>query len=269
MNYSSQFSTNEGYKVRQQVRGRVLIPEENRRSSGIAISLLIVVFLALFATHWHERQTIEQIEIAGATNLSALQVQAIANRCLSKPRSIVELADVRMKVEQIPFVKKATVHFSGIRNITVDVLERIPVAYVVQANGSLRLVDAEGILLPPTHAVRAFNIPLLRCTNNLTNTTVRRAVQILNCAESTLQADLFQSISEVVIDGDGSVVVLTDRLRWRLGRHDIERVSDAFADMNVFWSRTSSSRLAQSATEIDLRWKHHIVVRSGTSTVAA
>lgn len=255
--------------MRQQVRGRVLVPEENRRSSGIAISLLIVVFLALFASHWHERQTIERIEIAGATSLSVRQVRAIADVCLSKPRSIVELADVRMKVEQIPFVKKATVHFSGVRSITVDVLERIPVAYVVLANGSLQLVDAEGTLLPPTRAVRAFNIPLLRCTNKLTNTTIRRAVQVLNCAEATLQADLFQSISEVVIDGDGSIIVLTDRLQWRLGRHEIERVSDAFADMNVFWSRTAGSRLAQNATEIDLRWRHHIVVRSGTSTVAA
>lgn len=246
-----------------------MILEENRRSSGIVISLLIVVFLALFASHWHERQTVEQVEIAGATNLSIRQVQAIADVCLSKPRSNVELADVRMKVEQIPFVKKATVHFSGVRNITVDVLERIPVAYVVLPNGSLQMVDAEGTLLPPTRAVRAFNIPLLRCPNSLTNTTIRRAVQVLKCAEATLHADLFQSISEVVIDGDGSVIVLTDRLRWRLGRHEIERVSDAFADMNVFWSRTSGSRLAQNATEIDLRWRHHIVVRSGTSTVAA
>ena len=256
-------------QVRQQVRGRVLVPEEHRRSSGIAIALLIVVFLALFASHWHERQTIERINVTGATSLSARSVQSMANSCLSKPRSGIVLADVRLMVEQNPFVKEATVHFSGVRTVTVDVLERLPVAHVVQPNGSLRLVDVEGILLPPTQGVRTFNLPVLRGTHQLTSRTMKRAVEILNCAEAILQTDLYQSISEIVIDDEGSVVLLTDRMRWRLGRNNVERISDAFADMNVFWSRTSASLLARNAMEIDLRWRHHIVVRSGTSTVAA
>lgn len=266
VNYLYRFSTFEGMQLRQQGRRAVLLPDERRRSSGIVICLLVIIFLSLFASYWHERQVIESVQINGVTGLSARAVQVIADSCITQHRSEVALATLRSNIERIPFVNNVDVFFSGVRDVTVEVHERIPVAHVVMGDGSLRLVDAGGRLLSPTKAVHAFNIPLLRSNDQLTHSAIKHAVEILNCAQSTLKMDLYQSVSEMLVEHDGSIVFITDRMRWRLGKQNIERASKAFADMNVFWSRISSSNLALNVSEIDLRWKHYIVVRSESST---
>ena len=174
------------------------------------------------------------------------------------------LADVRLALESLPYVRKASVYFSGVRRITVEIDERIPVAHVVHADGSLRYVDASGSILPHVTERTSHNVPVLQSTDgsSLSAGDVQRVVALLVTGSRALDAALYQSISEVRFDRRRHTVeIVTDDTRWRLGQMDADRARGAFADMNVFWNETSQRINMSTISEVDLRWKNQVVLR--------
>ncbi len=247
-------------------------PEERRRSSGVVVSLLALTFASLAASQWQSKQTIERASIVGASDLSISSLQPIVDSCLKQKRQSLTLAEVRERVEAVPFVRSASVYFSSVRGITVEVEERRPVAHVVLGDGSLRYVDNTGTILPPGERRTMHCVPLIRMSANaaMQQEQLNAMVGVLNAAEETLETSLYQSISEVILERDGSIRVLTDRATWRLGRPDATESRRAFADMNVFWDRMSSRPGIVLTTEIDLRWRHHVILRqSSTAAIAS
>ena len=233
--------------------------DDRKRSSGMVITLLILAFASLAANQWHDRQCIERVEVVGATTLSHEAVQQIMTTCLQSERRALLLSDVRDSIHTIPFVRSATVHFSGVRGVTAEVQERTPVAHVVLDDGSLRYVDAEGVILPPTARATAQCLPVIR-TADLDD--VPHVVTVLNHAREILCPNLYASVSEVIHQRDGQVRVLANDVTWHLGDPEDTQVRRSFADMNVFWDRAVRGRSEARFAEIDLRWKHHIVIRN-------
>ena len=235
-----------------------------RRSSGLVISMLALVFLGFMATQWHERQHIDSVRIDGASGLSTGSVRSVVDTLRSKPHRSIVLADVRLALESLPYVRSASVYFSGVRELTVEISERIPVAHVVHADGSLRYVDASGAVLPHVTQRTSHNVPVLQSTDgsNLSASDVQRVVALLVTGSRVLDPVLYQSISEVRFDRRrGTVEIVTDDTRWRLGQMDADRAKGAFADMNVFWNETSQRLNMATISEVDLRWKNQIVLR--------
>lgn len=246
-------------------------PEERRRSSGLVVSLLALTFASLAASQWHSKQSIDRVEVIGASDLSISSVQPIIDSCLKQKRQALTLADIRERLEAVPFVRSASVYFSSVRGVTAEITERRPVAHVVLPDGSLRYVDNTGTVLPPSDRRTMHCVPLVRTawTGDLKAEQLNALVGVLNTAESTLETSLFQSISEVILERDGTLRILTDRSAWRLGRPDVSEAQRAFADMNVFWGRMASRPTMASSTEIDLRWRHHIILRQQPTTPIA
>lgn len=235
-----------------------------RRSSGLVVTMLALVFLGFMATQWYDRQHIAAIHIQGASGLSRSSVSTVVDTLTAKPHRSVVLADVRLALESLPYVRSATVYFSGVRELTVEIEERIPVAHVVHADGSLRYVDAAGAVLPHVTERTSHNVPVLQSTDgsNLSASDVQRVVALLVTGSGVLDPVLYQSISEVRFDRHrGTVEIVTDDTRWRLGRMDADRARGAFADMNVFWNETSQRLNMASISEVDLRWKNQVVLR--------
>ena len=79
-----------------------------RRSSGLVITLLGVVFLGFMATQWHDRQLVSNINVVGATGLSRIAVQRAVDTTKSKHLKSQTLADVRQSVKTKPNGHSAT-----------------------------------------------------------------------------------------------------------------------------------------------------------------
>lgn len=233
--------------------------DDRSRSSGVVVTLLVLAFASLAANQWHDRQSVERVEVVGATALSQGAVEQILSTCLQQERRALLLSDVRDSIHTIPFVRSATVHFSGVRGVTAEVQERTPVAHVVLGDGSLRYVDAEGVILPPTARATEQCLPILR-TSDLE--AVPGMITVLNQARQVLNPYLYASVSEVIRQQDGQVRILANEVTWHLGDPDVGHIRRSFADMNVFWDRAVRGRNLASDAEIDLRWKHHIVIRN-------
>lgn len=245
----------------QRGSARKPIPETNRRSSGLVISLLVLVFASLAAAKWHDRQIVDESTIIGATDLSKIAVTSILDSCLNEKHEELVLSNVRNKLEAIPFVLDANVHFSGVRGLTAVISERNPVAHIVRGNGSLRYVDASGTVLPDVVVRTAHCVPILRFTNGYTSQKLAAAAEMVTTARTSLDPCLFASISEFIIESDNDVRVLTDGLTWRLGNLESSNATDAYANMNVFWNRLASTTDLGDGLLIDLRWKKHVILR--------
>lgn len=241
-----------------------LMPKAERKSSGLMVSLLALVFLSFMASQWKERQRIAGIHVIGATGLSRIAVQHAVDTILYQKTKSVTLASVRQSVEHIPYVRSASVYFTGVRDICIDVRERLPVAHVVRSGGELRYVDELGTVLPMAQERTAHNVPLLVGVSGstLSGEQITAMVQVLNRAARVLDPRLYQAISEVRLDPRSrSVDVITDEAVWRLGRLHPERTVEALADMNVFWKDAARSLRLATVEEVDLRWRHQIVLR--------
>jgi cell division septal protein FtsQ len=229
----------------------------------MVISLLVLAFTSIAASTWHERQVVASAHIEGATDLSRAAVTTILDSCVKAERRALLLSDIRDRIEAIPFVRDASVYFSDVRGLTAEVRERTPVAHVVLSDGSLRYVDAEGIILPSTKDHVTECLPLIRGIQDpLTmKGEVKRLVVILNSARQELDPSLYEEVSELVKMSDGTVRVVTDRLVWRLGDADNDRAAQAFANLNTFWKVVSTTTMLARVAELDLRWAGSVVVR--------
>ena len=239
-----------------------------KRSSGLLISLLILVFVAIAAMKWHERQEIKSIEISGATDLSLDAVHRVLDSCKNEEHRALVLSEVRDDLESIPFVRSAIVNFCEVRGLSAEVTERTPVAHVVLSDGSLRYVDAEGVVLPATTDRIKGCIPIIRGVESpLANASkVKSMVRVLNAAKENLDKCLYGEVSEFVLERDGTIRVLTDRITWRLGRPDVANSTRSFADMNVFWTAIASADSMPTVQEIDLRWQNSVVLKRAAKT---
>lgn len=235
-----------------------------KRSSGLVITLLGVVFLGFMSSQWHERQVVTAITVEGASGLSQRAVELAVDTLLHRKIKNITLADVRDCVQGLPYVRSAAVCFSGVRNVSVVVDERIPVAHIVGADGTLNYVDATGTILPSADTRTAHNVPVLQSKNGsrLKADEISKIVAILVAGAGTLEPVLYQSISEVRFDQRMQTLdVVTDETTWRMGKMNVRAASQAFADMNVFWVQAASRLTASRIAEVDLRWKHQIVIR--------
>lgn len=235
-----------------------------RRTSGLMICLLGLLFLSFMATQWKDRQRIADVDVVGATGLSRLSVQRAVDSLRYRRAKSITLASIRQSVEQIPYVRKASVYFSGVNGLCVDVVERLPVAHVLHAGGVLRYVDDQGTVLPVVQERTAHNVPMLHGTNGyvLSESEVRSLTSLLNRAARALDPRLYQSISELTYDRRSRTVdVITDDATWHLGSIGSDRATEALADMNVFWKDASASLRLAHVREVDLRWRNQIVLR--------
>lgn len=239
-------------------------PVGDRRSSGLVVTLLGVTFLGFMASQWAERQRVTDISVLGASGLSRIAVQRVVDTVRAKVRKNLTLADVRASVESLPYVRNASVYYTGVRTLTVEIEERLPVAHVVRTDGSLRYVDAQGMVLPAAVERTAHNVPVLQSVDGseLAEADIRHIVDVLIAGSRTLHPALYQAISEVRFDRSRKAVeIVTDETRWRLGVLTADRAVRAFADMNVFWLETSQRLNMASVSEVDLRWQNQVILR--------
>lgn len=233
------------------------------RGPALTVVLLGVGFLALVATHWQERQVIGRIDVRGASSLSESAVRRVVDTLMHQRVDHLSFADVRTTVEELPYVRQASVYMSGIRSIVVDVVEREPVAHVVVEGGELRYVDGTGTVLPPAPIRSGHNIPVVTGVDvRKEQRELRRVIGVVNAVSEILDPHLRQSISEIRRDNtSGDVLIITDGLWWRVAASDVSQPANVLRKMSVFWTSMRKTLDVRSVAEFDLRWDRQVIVR--------
>lgn len=113
----------------------------------LLICLAILGYMGLQSVTASKFFHVKSVSVSGTDRASKTDIERIA-ASMSEGSGVwnADLAEIRAKLEKLPFVKTAAVSRALPDGLTVSVVERVPIAVVSLANGPM-LVDAEGVLL--------------------------------------------------------------------------------------------------------------------------
>jgi cell division protein FtsQ len=146
----------------------------------------------------------DNIEATGLTEVSRAEMLPVFGEDIGRNIFFVPLAERRRQLEEIPWVEKATVMRLLPDQIRVTIVERKPVAFVLQPDGRTGLVDASGVLLTMPAAMMAqrhYSFPVvtgIHASDPLATRKARMAVYQRLLAELNANNQHFsEQISEI------------------------------------------------------------------------
>jgi len=177
-----------------------------------------------------------------------------------------ELAAVRERIKRNPFLRDVSVNRQGPEGISIEVVERQPVAIV--AADVLLYVDEEGVVLPPAHSEKLFDLPVItgavpaaECVPGkaVTNVAMREALRLVVLSRM-IGEDLFRRISDVQVLEDGDLLFHTAEagVPVFLGRGSL---GEKLVTFDGFWGAIVDRRGPQQLQQVDLRFADQVVVR--------
>jgi cell division protein FtsQ len=157
----------------------------------------------------------DNIEATGLTEVNRAEMLAVFGEDIGRNIFFVPLAERRQQLEEIPWVEKATVMRLLPDQIRVSIVERQPVAFVLQPDGRTGLVDANGVLLTMPAALMAqrhYSFPVvtgINANDPLATRKARMAVYQRLLAELDANSQHFsEQISEIDLTDPTDVRVL-------------------------------------------------------------
>jgi cell division protein FtsQ len=111
---------------------------------AVGASAVTVVAALLWMVYGTSVLGVRQVEVVGTDVLTPLDVAQAAAVRMRQPLAGVDLERIRGRVEALPAVDRATVSRSWPSTLTIEVVERTPVA-AVPAGKQFTLIDDEGV----------------------------------------------------------------------------------------------------------------------------
>ena len=238
---------------------------------GILATLGCVAFAGVSAwryAYFSDQLALRQVAIVGCRNTSAAKLEAIVRQ--GNPANLlrIDLAALRNRLEQEPWVRKAIIRRVLPGTLRILIEERVP-AVIAEIGGELELLDREGVLLDQyASGYGKLDVPVFRglCGNNAAEYTalqaensarVARGVQLLAEIESG-SAELARAISEIDLANpeNARVLLIDDTAVVSLGDRDFLKRFQAFlADYDGMKARYGE------IISVDLRFYPQIVYR--------
>ncbi len=239
----------------------------------VAILVLIAIgvvgtvgsYLYAYGKHsWRFRiESSDNILITGNQHVSRAQIMQIMGGDIGRNIFFVPLEGRRKALEQIPWVRSATVMRFLPNHLRVDIQERVPVAFI-QFGQRVELVDADGVVMEipsGTQANWAFPVVIgMRETDPLAVRAPRMKVyqQLIGDLDSTGERNS-QDLNEVDLSDPQDVkVTVADNTRSlvvHLGETDfLER-------FKIFKSHVQEWRQQHANLQsVDLRYEHQVIL---------
>jgi cell division protein FtsQ len=204
----------------------------SRRWATVRRVVLLLVLVALVGgAGWlvfvSSVLAVERVEVSGVHTVPATRISRAAAVPLGEPLARVDVDRVRERVEDVPVVARADIGRSWPHTVSVEVVERTPVA-VVRTGGALRLTDAEGVMFRTVASPRK-RLPVVAVSPDAQ--TLPEAAAVV----SELPRPLARRVSHVEAPTIDSI-----ELRLRDGR-------------SVVWGSAESSQLKAEVLESLLR----------------
>ncbi len=241
-------------------------------SRGIAGKILLVALVlgivaaALGAHSWKQDLLVSSIRVEGNAIVSGAEILRLAAIPRNARLFTVDLAAVKKRILQNPFIRAASVNRQGPEGITITVTERRPVALL--AAGELLSVDDEGTVLPAVKSDQLFDLPVLtgslpddQCVpgRRITRPDVQEALNALAAARR-MDEDLFRRISDIAVYENGVLVMHTAEagVPVILGRGEMPRKLMMF---DGFWRQIVERRGPGYLQQVDVRFEDQVSAR--------
>lgn len=130
-------------RPRRAARDAILTRRKVIVRRSVAVSVLVGVVVIVAAVLWTPLLGVRTVQVSGAQQLTAAQVIDAAQVPTGTPMLRLDMSAIRFRVHQLPRVGQVDVVREWPSTIRIDITERDPVGYVLEADGS-HLVDRTG-----------------------------------------------------------------------------------------------------------------------------
>jgi cell division protein FtsQ len=205
----------------------------------------------------------QTLEVDGAAHASSRSIQSIFAEDYGRSVYLVPLAERRQSLQAVDWVKDASIARLWPNRLSVHLVERVPVAFVLLASASRAsgarygLIDEEGVILPP--APDRFGLPVLHGIRPSDRREARqKRVQIMRKLLHDL-GEQGREISEVDVSDPDNLKVTEPReghmIKLLLGDHNF-----ALRFGNFVTHYPEIVRRLPGAVTLDLRLEDRITV---------
>jgi cell division protein FtsQ len=239
------------------------------RKGGL-LFLLVLVIVTTAATIgafvWKADLTVRSVTTEGNRIVTKESILKLAAVPMNKRLEDVDLAAIRNRVLQSPFVKEASVHRDFPDRVLIRVEERVPVAAI--AAEKLYYVDGEGQILPGVQSEFVFDLPVItgaslvqecRPGKRITHPTLLEALRVVMVAEQIANT-LYRRISEIHLQTNGELLLYTAEfgIPVSFGRGNLV---EKLTLLEGFWTTVVNSQGGQTLRAVDVRFADQVVAR--------
>jgi cell division protein FtsQ len=171
----------------------------------IAASVVLVLGSIAFGLTYTPLFRADQIRIRGEAHLSEAKILKVAGLGPATNLLHADLAGAQRRLEQEPWIARASVSRSLPHGLDIQVVERVPVATTV-SGGRRVLVSIEGVVLGNAGNVSGFPVVLSpEGSEDLSLDELRAGGRVATAMPTGLRAQ----VDAITVDGDGAIVVRT------------------------------------------------------------
>jgi len=240
--------------------------------SKLLTILIIVGGIFALGFMWKSKQRLHAIEFVGIKTLTEHEILEKIGIELEEHPYLrdIQLADVKLRIKQHPFVRTANVAHGENGKIIVTIEERLPVAALKSSQGELRYIDRDGVILPYRLFSVVTDVPVvhgIETEGKIDTENVSGLVRILNQVENISNGELYQAISEVFYKQNTNSFNLSTTesgISVIIGKSNELPVK--IDNLVRFWKNELPKLDKQTIEYIDLRWQGQLVVKKKTST---
>lgn len=223
--------------------------------------------IAYLGWNWLDGLVCTRVVADGYTYAEEDELLAVARVDTGVRLLDIDPSVIKDRVERHPWVRNATVRRLPPGTVSIDVVERVPVALATDGHGRPAVfLDAAGYVMP-VKPEAVFDVPLVHglelpknATQQISTESVRNLVRSLENLDA--QADALTS--SFAVDPTGEITLHTvpvggrEAVAVRLGRRGF---TEKFARLTAFWEQAVLSRPDVTYDLIDLRFDSQIVTR--------
>lgn len=233
---------------------------------GFALVVIAGCGAVLWANVWKSELKVKEVRVYGNRTVSADAIITAAAIQKTERLYDVDLFAAVGRVMRNHFLKSAAIMREVPSRITIEVVERVPIAAVML--NDLLYVDAEGYVLPSVVSDNIFDIPVLTGEfsrdelvpgRQIASSALKEAIGVLALAQR-IDEQLYRRISEVHSDGKSDLVFYTAEagVPVIVGHGD---VGVKLVKFDSFWKQRMERRGPQDLQYIDLRFQDQVVVK--------
>jgi hypothetical protein len=253
-----------------------LITSDNDKRSFLYSRLLTVLIIVggvfALAYMWKSKQRLQIITILGIKTLTEQEILERTGIEQDEHPYLreIQLAEIRLKIKQHPFVRSAIVAHGENGKIIITIEERLPIAALKAGNGELKYIDRDGVVLPYRLFSVVSDVPIvhgIESNGKIDTGIISNLVLILKELQNTNDGELYQAMSEIFYQQPTNSFVLRSTesgISINLGKtYDLPQ---KFEHLFRFWTSEFPRLEKKSIEYIDLRWEGQVVLKKKITT---
>jgi cell division protein FtsQ len=236
------------------------------KTFGVMALIAMVIVLAFGANAWKSKLKISQIKISGNRIVSTNEIIQLTQVQLGTFLYKTDLTAIQRNVMSHYYIKDAVVERNLPNSITIEIIERVPVALVLLSEPFY--LDEDGVVLPKTIGQKIYDLPIITgipasesfvLGSVIAGPDEIEALQLLS-ALKVVNRPLYYSISEVHVRNGGDLVLYSAEggVPIIFGHGELPQ---KLSRLEAFWNDVVTTRGIQFLQYVDLRYQDQIVVR--------